>query len=1330
MGDKCSSSCLAVSSSTCASSSSASPPLESSASLAFSTTTSAAAVNASVAAAAPHSSVGTNNNISTASFTSASPADTSTFGSTFEPSHASSHNLHESNDNHNQTINPSHRHYLQQQQQQQHTHPMDAMYVPFHLPHATTGSWQADSPSSFQRQQQNASTKIGGNVNVKPRMPSSTSSIDSNEDERETHSHPHQSRRSSISNFLPYHQQPQQQHRVSSSGHTHQHHPIPQPPSIHDISPNSSQTPSPYIPPAYLNDPLLLMQQRNMTPTTWGSGPGTPTSPFGATNGWIGGGGLRTPPLTGPNSPCLVGSVGGVGGGGGGGVGGGNGAAGNEGMAVKDTSLDDVFNSGHHHMLPQPQTQQQSHPHPHQLLHRSIVDSAVPPPSPSSASDSRTGRKQQKGGGRVWGAGWKRKRREEDGDDEGGSDHGFENMVADEREELGDSTIPSNASTHTQHQQPTSSSQHPPPPPPPQNLTTPTTSPATVPATPTFLPPGAQTAKPSKYDPWIRLPNANVALPMHWAIGSEDGGKGRDDEEDGGGDGKAKGGKEEGKAKRGRGGTGSGRGRGKATRGGGKSGSGKAGGVSDKTSGSGNDKKGASTLASPSPTISALATPTPSTTSSQPATSHAVWAGTTGSSRPENMAQVPSVTNSPALSSLASPAAMPLPLPSPSASTFTPWAASTTTTTAMTASPTLSNLTTSPPTNAISLPSPTSWTASLGQPMSATFANQIAANSLHHSVPPALQPFEHQQQQMPPRTKRFRPGRIAGFPPPPTPLPAQTTGSSLGDGAAWNLGAIPQGVAPAAESDPQQQAQIPPWPLSQQHHHQIPYPHHQQQQQQPHQHGMQEPVPPPSPDEPTSFRSLMWMPAPPSITQPPPVPTNAPTPPSLQAPQDGMDAFVEAYVQQQVRDREHQHAQQHARMLQSTSQQRQQQQQSGIMRMMMMMMLEANGGRDQAAVQAVAAAAAGGAGLAGWNPARANLVEQPQPQRQQQQQQQQWNPAAAAASRALVGLQNAVEASGIGRRQSGHSWMDVGSGAGGGVALEGERERGMEDGGVVGEEEGEEEEYPDPSVGGWSRKNSGAGSVSFAGDDLGEDEDDGDDYDDGDIDDDVRRRRMSAATNVSTASSTTGLTADESVQPPHPHPIPAPSSATAPDEHAPASTLSAAAAAAPAPTTLPIATGSKRILHCPHETCPKHGLPTEHNDLPKDQATPIATFASLHALRSHVKCHRTPHLQCSQCPQKFRRGHDLARHMRSKHDGGKPHECQFCGMEFARRDALRRHLEGGVRGVKCVGIVGGVGVVRSGKGEDGGGGGDVEKGDGEGTEGTEGSREGGMEVEE
>ncbi|KAI8850791.1 hypothetical protein BC829DRAFT_415736 [Chytridium lagenaria] len=75
-------------------------------------------------------------------------------------------------------------------------------------------------------------------------------------------------------------------------------------------------------------------------------------------------------------------------------------------------------------------------------------------------------------------------------------------------------------------------------------------------------------------------------------------------------------------------------------------------------------------------------------------------------------------------------------------------------------------------------------------------------------------------------------------------------------------------------------------------------------------------------------------------------------------------------------------------------------------------------------------------------------------------------------------------------------------------------------------------------------------------------------------------------------------------------------------------------------------TTQKRILHCPHPTCPKHGLPNPLNALP-DSLIPIATFQTLHALRSHVRCHREAHLQCPECPQRFRRGHDLARHRRS-----------------------------------------------------------------------------------
>ncbi|KAJ3094123.1 hypothetical protein HDU97_008465, partial [Phlyctochytrium planicorne] len=68
-------------------------------------------------------------------------------------------------------------------------------------------------------------------------------------------------------------------------------------------------------------------------------------------------------------------------------------------------------------------------------------------------------------------------------------------------------------------------------------------------------------------------------------------------------------------------------------------------------------------------------------------------------------------------------------------------------------------------------------------------------------------------------------------------------------------------------------------------------------------------------------------------------------------------------------------------------------------------------------------------------------------------------------------------------------------------------------------------------------------------------------------------------------------------------------------------------------------------------------------------------FPTPHAVKSHLRCHGTATLRCPQCDLPFRRNHDLVRHTRSMHDGGKPHECGDCGRGFARADALRRHRE-------------------------------------------------------
>ncbi|KAL4908463.1 hypothetical protein BDW74DRAFT_100969 [Aspergillus multicolor] len=47
-------------------------------------------------------------------------------------------------------------------------------------------------------------------------------------------------------------------------------------------------------------------------------------------------------------------------------------------------------------------------------------------------------------------------------------------------------------------------------------------------------------------------------------------------------------------------------------------------------------------------------------------------------------------------------------------------------------------------------------------------------------------------------------------------------------------------------------------------------------------------------------------------------------------------------------------------------------------------------------------------------------------------------------------------------------------------------------------------------------------------------------------------------------------------------------------------------------------------------------------------------------------------LACSICPETFRRVEHLKRHALT-HDDAKPHSCHFCGAQYKRSDALRRH---------------------------------------------------------
>ncbi|KAJ3280262.1 hypothetical protein HDU76_009231, partial [Blyttiomyces sp. JEL0837] len=78
-------------------------------------------------------------------------------------------------------------------------------------------------------------------------------------------------------------------------------------------------------------------------------------------------------------------------------------------------------------------------------------------------------------------------------------------------------------------------------------------------------------------------------------------------------------------------------------------------------------------------------------------------------------------------------------------------------------------------------------------------------------------------------------------------------------------------------------------------------------------------------------------------------------------------------------------------------------------------------------------------------------------------------------------------------------------------------------------------------------------------------------------------------------------------------------------------------------------------------------------------------FSTMHAIKSHLRCHTVATFACQHCHLSFKRNHDLVRHTRSMHDAGKPHPCPNCDKAFARADALRRHLE--TRSVhRCPGV--------------------------------------------
>ncbi|KAI9332795.1 hypothetical protein BDR26DRAFT_868923 [Obelidium mucronatum] len=69
------------------------------------------------------------------------------------------------------------------------------------------------------------------------------------------------------------------------------------------------------------------------------------------------------------------------------------------------------------------------------------------------------------------------------------------------------------------------------------------------------------------------------------------------------------------------------------------------------------------------------------------------------------------------------------------------------------------------------------------------------------------------------------------------------------------------------------------------------------------------------------------------------------------------------------------------------------------------------------------------------------------------------------------------------------------------------------------------------------------------------------------------------------------------------------------------------------------------------------------------------SFARPCTLQVHYNEHNNIRpFECTSCPIKFTRKHDLLRHERTVHSRGKSMSCcRSCGMAFSRSDALRRH---------------------------------------------------------
>ncbi|KAH3684546.1 hypothetical protein WICPIJ_004483 [Wickerhamomyces pijperi] len=76
---------------------------------------------------------------------------------------------------------------------------------------------------------------------------------------------------------------------------------------------------------------------------------------------------------------------------------------------------------------------------------------------------------------------------------------------------------------------------------------------------------------------------------------------------------------------------------------------------------------------------------------------------------------------------------------------------------------------------------------------------------------------------------------------------------------------------------------------------------------------------------------------------------------------------------------------------------------------------------------------------------------------------------------------------------------------------------------------------------------------------------------------------------------------------------------------------------------------------------------------PSSQASTPSSSSANGALSHSMQEGEKPFL-CTHCPLSFRRSSDLRRHQRA-HMPVLPHICQLCGKGFARKDALKRHVD-------------------------------------------------------